>query len=304
MKAILTWRPACPLFILQRANAVCQALSRLQDPGLGKGQVSPKPSPGNHVWGTQSRGNTTQNKSKHCRCFCGARGTWREGPYSRRPCSNILHGVVVPKDHKVPGFYVNSSSVSRTQPQPSVSGVNTSHCHQDTFLKSRLTKSLLLLQPPTKDACSTYPSENTRNSQQGGTALGESKLFIYSMSCTKGHLALLDMPSKYHLWPGLWGLRQQNNPVPFLVPLKKMLVCKGPHSQPFSVMLFPGFPNLCRTSIMIFLILFLLGNLIYFPSQYRLLQEESRLDLSPQCQSTAHGQVCSQCLLKAWKQIM
>lgn len=48
MKAILTWRPACPLFILHRANAVCQALSRLEDPRPGKGQVSPKPSPGNH----------------------------------------------------------------------------------------------------------------------------------------------------------------------------------------------------------------------------------------------------------------
>lgn len=62
MKVILTWRPACPLFILQRANAVCQALSRLQDPRPGKGQVSPKPSPGNHLSGALNH-EETQHKT-------------------------------------------------------------------------------------------------------------------------------------------------------------------------------------------------------------------------------------------------
>lgn len=57
-----------------------------------------------------------KTKQNHCWYFHGAHGTWREGLYSRRPCSNILHGVVVPKDHKVPGFYV----IAPVSPEPSL----------------------------------------------------------------------------------------------------------------------------------------------------------------------------------------
>lgn len=162
MKAILTWGPARPLFILQRANADCQVFSRLQDPRPGKSQESPKPSTGNHLSGALNH-EEKQNKTKPLLIFSWSTWYMKGRSVLAKTLLQYPTWCCSSKRLQSPRVLCNSSSVSRTQPQPSVPGVNIAHCHQDTFfrVKSQLTKSLLLLQPPTKEASSTHPSGNT-----------------------------------------------------------------------------------------------------------------------------------------------